>query len=701
MEVVLLNSFQQNNTTNDIIPIINNVLFVNSGVTLLRDYTNPETFAIEYNDQTSTRDEMMQCFLSASDNNNINRIGFAFHYSELNDPNTILFLNQEPFFTEADLGEPVDNIFSPNVQFMLDLLLHGGIAHVDFLACNTLQNDKWKRYYQLLQTKTGVIIGASDNNTGNLLYGGDWIMESTHEEVGLIYFTTGIENYVDLLFDAVLPNSYGYAYLSYGRPCFCIGGDFMYSMNVDGSIRRTNLINNSMIADYYTGGTASMSLFYYNGYIYARNGSYDVCKIDVNGNTGVLINALFIDTGWMADPSLFCSDGTFLYCSTSGVDGTGYISRAYLGSAAASTTAPGGAAKFISNLTWNRQPCIVGEFMYVPIYGDNKIKKYRLSTGVLVDDDLTKGVALPKLACMVYYDFYFYVSQSYVYVGGQPKSGNHYTSKSIVPHGIWKIGLNGSVEVFFSDLMTVSGASWYADYTELAVYNDKLYCLEYNSTNIIAINLSSKNYYNHTFYTLNATRPTVLTRTIYNNTGTMVLDISFGGMPIADVFSLMDCGGTNPFTIGIVDSYLNKICMDIALCGIYTKALTSRQQSLLITDVNTRYKEPHTYANFVYTVTVSGGIYWMSGEGVAAEEQPLIIFTQGLYVFDQSHTSNAGNTLVFGQTLDATPFYTTNVATNGIAGSANACTVIDLSGQTLPSPALKYFSRQTAGMGHL
>jgi hypothetical protein len=496
MEIVSLNT--KNDTS-----ITKNVLFVNSAVMSLHDYINPETLAIGYNDQTSTRDDMMQCFISTNNSNTINRIGFAFHYSELNDPNLILFLNQEPFFTDSDLEESesvvdISTIYSPNVQFMLDLLLSGGITHVDFLACNTLQNEKWKRYYQLLQSKTGVVIGASDNNTGNLRYGGDWIMESTHEEVGQIYFTTAIENYVDLLFDIVLVNSTGRSIAS--RACFCIGGDFMYSANIStGFIRRTDLRDNSVIENYYnnSAGVASMTLFYYNGFIYARSGSYDVCKIDVRGNTGVLINAVFVDTDWMGDPSLFCSDGTFLYCTSSAVSGT--ISRAYLGSAE-STTAPrgtppylgssgtsipaGSAAQFISNLNFGRQPCIVGEFIYVPIYGENKIKKYQLSTGALVDGDLTKGVAISKLCGMVYYDSFFYVSQSYVYVGGQNNDG-----KSTVPHGIWKIGLNGSVEFFFSDLMTVGAESWYADYIELAIYNDKLYCLEFKTANIISIDL--------------------------------------------------------------------------------------------------------------------------------------------------------------------------------------------------------------------
>ena len=379
--------------------IIKNVLFVNSAVLSLDTYINSETFKIGYDARTSTTDEMMQCFLSAAarDNNTINRIGFAFHYSSL-----ILFLNQEPFFTDSDLGESVE-IYSKNVQFMLDLLLIGGITHVDFLACNTLQSEQWKQYYQLLQTKTGVIIGASENNTGNLKYGGDWIMESTQEEVGLVYFTAEIENWASLL-------------------------------------------------------------------------------------------------------------------------------------------------------------------------------------------------ALPT-------------------------------------------GLNT---------------------------------------------------YYHTFYTVQS-GGTVMTRTIYNNAGATILDtrdISFGGMPIADVFSLLDGGGTNPFTIGIVDSSLSKISMDIAYCDVFTKSLTDRQKTVLMNDVNTKYKEPHTAVANTYTVTVTNNVYWIS-----YENRPELLLNFGkMYMFD-----NISN-LPFYTNIGRSTNYVTGVVTNSSTGILNNYTLIDISNS---APASLYYGSSAAIGGNI
>ena len=390
-------------TTNEtsiiaVIPI-KNVLFVNSDVLSLNAYTNLETYVIGYDDASSGSD-LLDILRILVNNNNINRVGFAFHYSGDDDP--ILFLNQEPFFTDSDLGDSV-NIYSRNVQFMNDLALLG-ITQIDFLACNTLQNEKWKKYYQLLQSKMGMLIGASDDNTGNIKYGGDWIMESTHEEVGHIYFNAAIENWVSLLLASSL----------------------------------------------------------------------------------------------------------------------------------------------------------------------------RLNT------------------------------------------------------------------------------------------------------------------YYHMFLTVNATDQnagTVITRTIYDNAGVIqdTQDISFGGMNIIDALSIMDGGGGNPYTIGIVDSYQNNICMDIGYCDVYTKALNDTQKMKLMMYVNTTIIEPHTAAadsnKFVVTVTGAGTNFWLSGNNGAtsALNTPRLLTYGNVYILNQNHSTNVGYPLTINTNNLNTNRYTTGVVTNGTPGSFNSYTLIDLS----------------------
>jgi len=109
----------------------------------------------------------------------INRIAVVCHGSE-----SPLFLDVDQLFSES------------NTNFFIDITKK--ITNIDFLACNTLQYDTWNSFYIKI-TNPSVQIGASDDLTGNLKYGGDWIMESTKENIKTIYFTDKIENYQDTL----------------------------------------------------------------------------------------------------------------------------------------------------------------------------------------------------------------------------------------------------------------------------------------------------------------------------------------------------------------------------------------------------------------------------------------------------------------------------------------------------------------------
>lgn len=95
-----------------------------------------------------------------------------------------------------------------------------------------------------------------------------------------------------------------------------------------------------------------------------------------------------------------------------------------------------------------------------------------------------------------------------------------------------------------------------------------------------------------------------------------------------------------------------------------------------------------------YAVTVSGdNLFYIDGL------RQLPTMTAGnVYLFDQSHSSNIGNTLVFGTTLDSTSYYTTGVFTNGTAGNTGAYTLLNYTNTTLYRQG--YYSRQTAGMGY-
>jgi hypothetical protein len=190
---------------NDInVTSINNILLIDSTVRenkIFIDSCNINTFPIVYN-HCSNRTELRELLLNKFSLTQLSRIAFVFYNSNMNSKN---FLNNYNFFEYEDISE--NPVFSENVQFLINLIKEFNIKHIDYLACNSLQYDNWNKYYDLLKTNTNVIVGASNDETGNIKYGGDWIMENTSEYVKNIYFNENIENYTSTLITTVAINS--------------------------------------------------------------------------------------------------------------------------------------------------------------------------------------------------------------------------------------------------------------------------------------------------------------------------------------------------------------------------------------------------------------------------------------------------------------------------------------------------------------
>ena len=158
-----------------------NVMLIDSSVPdaqLFVSSVNSNTLPIMYSRSTTKTDirDQLKEFTT------IQRIGIVF----VNAGPPQMFLDNESFTT------------NDNTSFMTSLVQDFHVERVDYLGCNTLKDDEWVNYYNTLTT-TGLIVGASNDNTGNLKYGGDWVMESTGENIELIYFTENIEYYKYLL----------------------------------------------------------------------------------------------------------------------------------------------------------------------------------------------------------------------------------------------------------------------------------------------------------------------------------------------------------------------------------------------------------------------------------------------------------------------------------------------------------------------
>jgi hypothetical protein len=146
---------------------------------VLIDSTNATTLPILYSylgSKTQLLDILRVRFTT------IDRIGLFFTYGNAN-----LFLDKKHFFVQE------------NLDFMISLLKEFNIKHIDFLGCETLKYPVWMKYYDTLRTETGVIVGASQNKTGNPSFSSDWVMENTGEDIKMVYFTDQIDSYKYLL----------------------------------------------------------------------------------------------------------------------------------------------------------------------------------------------------------------------------------------------------------------------------------------------------------------------------------------------------------------------------------------------------------------------------------------------------------------------------------------------------------------------
>jgi hypothetical protein len=196
---------------------VTNVLLVDhyvQGYETVVKSANDSTFAIGYF-MKSQRSELLA--LLRRKFTKIQRIGLFFE-SSLENPKS--FLQLQSLFRNNETSP-----YSPNVQFLIELIKEFKVTNIDFLACNTLLYPNWVNYFSILQSETGVIIGASNDATGNLKYGGDWVLESTQQNIEKTYFNKSIEYY-----QYVLDNQ-GWAGVFNGPTDVAVSGQYMYVTN--------------------------------------------------------------------------------------------------------------------------------------------------------------------------------------------------------------------------------------------------------------------------------------------------------------------------------------------------------------------------------------------------------------------------------------------------------------------------------------
>ncbi len=155
-----------------------NVLFIDETLEnyqILYDSANDKTLQIAYKSDDTT-ESILQLF--------------RIHFTVI-DRIALAFTKDRPFINNAD--------FHQNADVIIQLIREFSVKNIDFLACETLGEPDWVNYYNTLYNETGVIVGASNDRTGNIKYGGNWVMESTGQNVEQLYWTSAIRQYSSLL----------------------------------------------------------------------------------------------------------------------------------------------------------------------------------------------------------------------------------------------------------------------------------------------------------------------------------------------------------------------------------------------------------------------------------------------------------------------------------------------------------------------
>jgi alpha-tubulin suppressor-like RCC1 family protein len=169
---------------------ITNLLLIDRAVPSYQtfiDSANSTTFPVAYS-WSSSKSELLTLLQGVS---SIERIGFVF---EAHGSSSQMFLDNKPFFIVNEVTP-----YSENLEWLLGVIRDFGVKNVDFLACNSLNMPEYNAFYGILLKETGVVVGASNDATGNIKYGGDWVMESTMEDIEMVYFKESIEYYKYLL----------------------------------------------------------------------------------------------------------------------------------------------------------------------------------------------------------------------------------------------------------------------------------------------------------------------------------------------------------------------------------------------------------------------------------------------------------------------------------------------------------------------
>ena len=705
--------------TNDITQYTN-ICFIDATVTSFSEYLNTETYPVIYSSNTD-RDSLKTFLLTQF--THIDRVAFVFHGPPDNSPplTSAWFINNEPYFSLDNQG------------FLQEIFSALTVKNVDFLPCNLLQQQEWKDYFAMF---TNVAVGASIDDTGNLLYGGDWVMENTMQNVQTIYFSTEIENYTGLLFTQVGPvgknvaqlqalgytpavlNANGYvtpdmtlvkSYSTTAMPPdyilppgygfhatfqICISGNTLYS-GVSYMVNSFNLSEvNPTVATHST-NVMSRSIIVIGNYLYYCMAT-GIGRLNLDGTTNG--NATNFITGLEFSgmlPAQYATDETYIYAIGRNSTTCG-VHRIPISSTVGSTAGPFFITSGPVATSWLvGAPLIFGSYIYVYNSINGNIEKYDLATGNTVNKNFatnigTKGFVRLNTTCMAVY-------KSSIYIG---TAIFHDTTTTY--HGIQKISLlDGTMEnpTYFinKDSITLStygqtGTSNSTNIFSMVVHNDKLYCSTYTHGTIITIPFIAPYVAANPTATYSITYPATL-GTLTISGGTVEIPGSPSPTPIPGIFTVTTALNNTIYNVGTYTD-ISAIFTPTDTINYYNTIATKIPSVTVLKGTPfpvTRPTAVGSYPNKLSTVGITGGVYTagiggntvVPGTFTIHPDLSNSIFAVGIYqdvsaVFTPSSTTNYNSMETTIQTVTITKG-STLIATVGTPGDilkgAYCCTI--------------------------
>ena len=132
---------------------------------------------------------MKQQLLSLNEESNVDIKNVALFQHSQEDSETFIFLqDQDHTFFDVSNSDPELTTWSKFIDFTSFLQNDLHVSNFDLLMCQIYSDPNWVYILNKIETQlTSLNIRSSDDNTGHVMFDGDWVLESENVDVNMIY----------------------------------------------------------------------------------------------------------------------------------------------------------------------------------------------------------------------------------------------------------------------------------------------------------------------------------------------------------------------------------------------------------------------------------------------------------------------------------------------------------------------------------